>query len=96
MNIPSWILYFGAVVCFWLGYGTAALLFINKRSSIDAEVLGDMGAKTKREYGEDVFQIPDPESEKIAISDILSEKKARTRKIKTPTNGTQKRVVKNV
>lgn len=96
MNIPEWILYAGAVVIFWVGYFTAAMLNASKEEDIRAAILGELGATTKREHPEGDGKGSDTPREAVLVSDILTKPKAGTRKTKAPTNGTQKRDAKNV
>ncbi len=96
MNIPEWMLYCGAVIIFWIGFFTCAMLSSSKEEDIRAAILGELGATSKRKHGEGVFQDHDPEDQTLVVGEILREKKARTRTVEATENGTQKRVSKNV
>jgi len=96
MIVPEWVLYCGAVIIFWIGFFTSAMLSSSKEEDIRAAILGELGATSKREHGEGVHQGSDTQGQKVLVSDILSKPKASTRKAEASKNGTQKRVVKNV
>ena len=90
MTIPVWVYYLIVVAVFWLGFAVAAVLSISKRFAEDAETMGDVGRKNEGEHHHFCGESPDTDREKVLVSALLSEKKARARKAKAASNGTQK------